>query len=115
MSEERDKIMCATLLSMAKIEANDQERRFMLKRAAELDPFNVEAKQLLVQIPNSEAVGFVAIERVEKLGKVNRNYEGQILKEMPDGSLKPIDGKDMDYLIDNYPAFLKNWKLDHDQ
>jgi hypothetical protein len=67
-----------------------------------------QSKLRLIETPT-----YVGIERAVTLGPhLRRPVEGQVYIEQSDGSLKPINGKELADLIHKYPRFVKHWRLE---
>ena len=56
---------------------------------------------------------YVGVERATILGPdLRRPVEGQVYIAQSDGSLRPINGKELIDLFSKYPGFVKHWRLD---
>jgi hypothetical protein len=54
---------------------------------------------------------YVGIERATILGPdLRKPEEGQVYIAQSDGSLRPMNGKELVDLFSNYPAFVKGWR-----
>lgn len=113
MTNLKSLIAAKTKVAMAAQESNPSERLAMLKDAQKVLN-DVEIEREISEQENSLKNGsaFVGIERVVKIGKVKGNYEGSIFIEESDGRLRPVNGQELNYIAENYPTFLKNWRLD---
>jgi hypothetical protein len=56
---------------------------------------------------------YVGVERATILGPDPlRPVEGQVYVVQSDGSLRPINGKELVALFSKYPGFVKRWRLE---
>lgn len=53
---------------------------------------------------------YVAIEQALVLGS-EKQMEGTVYRLEPDGTLRPIDGRDLVTISNAYPNFIKKWRL----
>ena len=67
-----------------------------------------QTKLRLIKTPT-----YVGIERAVILGPdLRRPIEGQVYIKQSDGSLRPINGKELIDLCTKYPGFVKSWRLE---
>jgi hypothetical protein len=79
----------------------------MLRRAGTTQ-MSKRPKLRLIKTPT-----YVGVERATILGpELRRPVEGQLYVAQSDGSLKPINGKELADLSFKYPGFVKHWRLD---
>jgi hypothetical protein len=65
-----------------------------------------QTKLRLIKTPT-----FVGIERAVILGPdLRRPIEGQVYIAQSDGSLRPINGKELIDLFTKHPGFVKSWR-----
>ena len=67
-----------------------------------------QARLRLIKTPT-----YVGIERAMILGpNLRKPVEGQIYIAQSDGSLRPLNGKELIDLLSKYPGFVKRWRLE---
>ena len=67
-----------------------------------------QTKLRLIKTPT-----YVGIEQAVILGPdLRRRVEGQVYIAQSDGSLRPINGKELIDFFSEYPRFVKGWRLE---